>query len=84
MEYGSNYKAFNGDRRLGNEIEKLAKGFSVKTIVETGTFLGNSAKEMSKWAEKVHSIDNNKLFLKIAKNKCRTLSNVVYSTCKVE
>ena len=34
--------AFNYDSMVQLEIEKIIKTFSIKTVVETGTYVGNS------------------------------------------
>ncbi len=72
------YKPFGGDKLLKEEFERLIKRFSIKTIIETGTYVGDTTKELSTMVKSVHTIETNKQFYDIAKWNCRNLTNVTF------
>lgn len=51
--------AFGGDKFINLEIERLVKEFGIKTIVETGTYRGETTIELAKLA-KTYTIELNK------------------------
>lgn len=68
--------AFEGDRYIKEEFEKLVKKFEIKTIVETGTFRGDTTKELSKMVDFVYSIESNKEYYDIASKNLKECNNV--------
>lgn len=52
-----NAKGFEGDEFIAVEIQKLIEKFKVKTIIETGTYLGATTKRFSVMAEEVHTVE---------------------------
>jgi hypothetical protein len=51
--------AFDQDFYIGIEIKKLCDQFKVKTIVETGTYLGATTPTLAKMASDIHTIEIN-------------------------
>ncbi len=60
---------FAGDVHLKQEIAKLIKYHNIKTIVETGTYLGDTAQVLSKMAEHFYTIEVFKGYYKLAREK---------------
>ena len=61
--------AFSGDTYLKHHIHDLIKKHHVKTVVETGTFLGESTLAFADMIPKVHTIENNAQFASVADKK---------------
>jgi hypothetical protein len=53
------FVAFNGDFYIRAEIEKLCKKYKIKTIIETGTFKGETTPVLAELAKEVHTIEIN-------------------------
>lgn len=68
--------SFAGDKHLRNEIEQLVKKFKIKTIIETGTYFGETTKEFSKMVNSVYSIELNQKNYNRAKENLKGLKNV--------
>src|SRR3989338_11527382 len=77
MQSKSN-KAFNGDRYLEKSIAGIVKKYKVKIIIETGTYLGHSTKIFSGFTKSVHTIENNRQFIKLAMWNCRNSKNITF------
>jgi hypothetical protein len=50
--------AFNGDSFIENEVRRLTQAHSIKTIVETGTYLGETTIALASMAPHVLTIEN--------------------------
>ena len=68
--------AFNCDRIVQLEIEKIIKTFSIKTVVETGTYVGNSTAVFSKCGCNVHTIEVNPKFYNSSVENLKNYENV--------
>lgn len=55
-----NLKGFEGDGIMLNKCKSIVEDNNIKTVIETGTFLGGTTKVMSEWADKVYSIEINR------------------------
>lgn len=55
-------KAFAGDHNIKDEIIKLRDRFGIKTAIETGTHLGNTALELSEMFDDVISVEINEQY----------------------
>lgn len=64
------------DKKSVEQILKLRDTFSISTFLETGTFMGINARFHSYNFKEVLSCDINEEYLKIAKEKTKSLSNV--------
>ena len=42
----NNKKGYEGDENIHEEIKSLVKKFNVKTIIETGTYLGHTTRRL--------------------------------------
>ncbi|MDP1729380.1 MAG: hypothetical protein Q8L27_04210 [archaeon] len=71
-------KAFGGDKYLKQEIMFLIKKFQIKSIVETGTYLGDTTKEFSKLA-KTYTIESNKKYYDLAKESLKEYNVEIFS-----
>ncbi|WP_424100578.1 hypothetical protein [Moorena producens] len=52
-----NLTGFEGDLYIEEEIKKLVHKLEIKTIIETGTFLGGTTKKLAQIADKVYTIE---------------------------
>ncbi|MEA5500220.1 hypothetical protein VB834_15635 [Limnoraphis robusta Tam1] len=52
-----NLRGFEGDFYIEEEIKKLVGKYEIKTIIETGTFLGGTTKRLAQIAEKIYTIE---------------------------
>lgn len=68
--------AFNCDSIVQLEIEKIIKTFSIKTVVETGTYVGNSTAVFSKCGCNVHTIEVNPKFYNSSVENLKNYENV--------
>jgi predicted O-methyltransferase YrrM len=76
---------FNSDNFIKNEIENLIKKFDIKSVVETGTYYGQTTAEFSKMVDKVFTIEINEIYyLKakdlFAKEKINNIISIVGSS----
>ncbi len=55
-------EAFNGDHYIDQEITDLIKKWKIKTIVETGTFIGLTTRRLSEHGIPVHTIEINEVY----------------------
>lgn len=69
-------EAFNGDNFIEQEFLKLKHRFDIETAVETGTCLGSTTLFLSNNFKIVHTIEINQSYLKIAKQKFISRSNI--------
>lgn len=72
----ANYEAFNGDRFLEKEFRHLIEKFNIQTLIETGTFLGQTTEKLSELCKNVITIEVREDFYLQAKNKLCVLPNV--------
>lgn len=68
--------AFNYDSIVQQEIEKIIKTFSIKTVVETGTYVGHSTAFFSKCGCNVHTIEVNSKFYNSSVENLKNYENV--------
>jgi hypothetical protein len=77
MEYNpGDYQAFAGDPVLKNTFAKLCREYDIKTIIETGTFVGGTTRELSKMAEHVFTIEHSLEFFQSASLFLSGLKNI--------
>lgn len=60
-------KAFNCDGHIGAEFLKLIQQFGIRTIIETGTYYGDTTGELLKMVPTVHSIEINSVYYAAAR-----------------
>jgi len=72
----ANNTAFNGDMYIMNEFIKIIKLFNIKTIVETGTNIGNTTLALSNIVNDVVTIEKNEIYYSDAKIKLQKCNNV--------
>jgi 16S rRNA A1518/A1519 N6-dimethyltransferase RsmA/KsgA/DIM1 with predicted DNA glycosylase/AP lyase activity len=53
-------KQFNSDLIITNQIKTILNRFKIKTVVETGTYIGNTTKWFGENVKSVHSIEIDK------------------------
>jgi len=70
--------AFDGDNLIKLEFEKLVKQYKIQTIIETGTYLGETTVEFTKMVPNVWTIESSTENLEKAQEK---LSNYVNVLC---
>jgi len=61
--------AFHNDMHMLEAIRKIVSQASIKTAIETGTFCGDSARELSRIVPFVHTIEIREDFRKIAEER---------------
>ncbi len=71
-----NYEAFNGDKFLEKEFRHLIKKFDIKTIIECGTYLGQTTEKLSELVPFVETIEVREDFYLQAESRLCTLPNV--------
>lgn len=54
--------AFNGDIYAEQEVKRLCEQWGVKTIIETGTYIGDTTKYLATLAPSVYTIEINKTY----------------------
>ena len=69
-------EAFGGDKNLKQEFRRAIKKYRIKTIVETGTFHGDTTKELAKMVDQVYTIEYKREFYDIAKKNLSASKNV--------
>lgn len=69
--------AFNQDNLVWNQFCDLVDKFSITTVVETGTYLGQSTRDFATKVESVHTIEINDKFFKQAKINLAQFDNVI-------
>ena len=69
---------FGGDIYLKKEIFRLIKKHKVRTVIETGTYLGDTTMELSRLVKKVYTIEINSQFSALAKLRCKSQTNIIY------
>jgi len=67
---------FNGDTFIPQEFLKLKDKFSIKYVVETGTYLGETTSWLSKNFDNIFTTEINLNSLNIAKNNCLDSHNI--------
>jgi len=82
MSYKSQYLAtdrpFENDKFIEKEMIKLRDEFNISTVVETGTFWGQSAKFFGKNFEKVYTFELHEENSKTAQDFCKGLDNMEF------
>lgn len=77
FDYAFPTKGFSGDLFLRNEIAKLISKHNIKTIIETGTYHGETTKELSLMTNKVFTIEINDKYHAKAQTALQGYDNVV-------
>ena len=67
---------FDGDSLIKEEFEKLVKQFNIQTIIETGTYLGDTTIELSKMVPYVYTVEANEENFDISQAKLSNYGNV--------
>lgn len=70
--------AFNGDEFICEEFINLRDRFQINTAIETGSATGGTTNWLAGQFEKVHSIEINAGYLKIAKERCKVHTNITF------
>lgn len=73
-------KPFNGDIFLARHIALLIAKYSIKTVVETGTYKGSTSYWLAAHASIVHTIEISPLLSKQAAIKCKNRKNILFHT----
>lgn len=68
--------SFSGDIFFQKEISRLVHKHSITSVVETGTYLGDTAIALARMVPTVITIENNPQFAAIARNKSKNYSNI--------
>jgi hypothetical protein len=77
MKYNpGDYQSFAGDGILKNTFEKICRDHAIETIIETGTFVGGTTKELSKMVPHVFTIEHNLEFFQSASLFLSGLKNI--------
>lgn len=77
---------FNGDHFVAAQFLKLKNKFKIDRVIECGTCVGGSAKWFGENFDYVETIEIEKSFQEIAKQRCAGLQNILFrlgSTVKV-
>ncbi len=70
------YEAFNGDKFLDKEFQRLIEEFGVQTLIETGTYLGQTTSRLSELCNKVETIEIREDFYLQAQKNLKNIGNV--------
>jgi predicted O-methyltransferase YrrM len=71
-----NLLGFEGDDIIGEKLRSLIDRWKINWVIETGTFLGGTAKRLASMCEMVSTIEINDSFYLRAKNHLRDIENV--------
>jgi hypothetical protein len=71
-----NLLGFEGDDIIGEKLRSLIDRWKINWVIETGTFLGGTAKRLASMCEMVSTIEINDSFYLRAKNHLRDIDNV--------
>jgi hypothetical protein len=71
-----NRLGFEGDLYIKQEIEKLILKFDIENVIETGTFMGSTAKVLSTMVKNVYTIELNDEHYNESNAYLKDLSNV--------
>ncbi len=74
--YENDFVGFAGDDLLKDKLADICTKNDIKTIIETGTFVGGSTYEFSKMTEHVISIECAQEFFDIAVNNLKDRNNI--------
>lgn len=72
----SGLAAFNRSPEIGSFFEMLKKEYKITTVIETGTFQGNTTAFFAKTFEEVHTIDVSPTYQNQAKNNLSPFTNI--------
>jgi len=77
MKYNpGDYQSFAGDSMLKSTFEHICHAYNIETIIETGTFVGGTTRELSKMAKNVFTVEHNLEFYQSASLFLADLNNV--------
>lgn len=81
-----NKLGFEGDTFARDKFKSIIEANGIKTVIETGTYLGNTTKHFSKWVDKVYTIEVNKTNFDKAKTNLTADVNVtmIYGNSAIE
>lgn len=71
-----NKLGFEGDTFAKDKMKKLIQKNGIKTVIETGTFIGSTTRHFSEWAEKVHTVELNPSNFSQARNNLSDKQNI--------
>ncbi len=69
-------KAFNGDTFILDEFKKLIKDYGIKTVIETGTFAGDTTLALSDIVESVLTVELSDTYFSQNKEKFTSHKNI--------
>lgn len=70
--------AFNNDTFIALEFQKLRDEFSIDTVIETGTFVGDTTIWLADNFKTVHTIEIDNIYLNKAKAQCKNHDNIIF------
>jgi hypothetical protein len=70
--------AFSGDRILAKNVSKLIKEKKITTIIETGTFNGDTTKFLANLTKNIYTIELNEKFYNLTKSRKDIPSNIEF------
>lgn len=65
-----NELGFEGDSFLKEAFKEMIRFNGIRTIIETGSYLGSTTKQLSSMVEKVYTIEINREYFEITRAKC--------------
>ena len=71
-----NALGFEGDNFIATKLEQLIKEFNIKTVVETGTYLGYTTKRFASMVDEVYTVEINPEYFNKAVQHVIALPNV--------
>lgn len=71
-------KYFNEDYYVAEKILSLKQKWDIKTVIETGTYQGDSTKWFGENFEKIYTVEVNPDFQKVAIKECESLNNIEF------
>lgn len=76
--FDQNAKGFEGDSFLEKEIREICIRHGIKTIIETGTYMGATTLKLAKMAPRVFTIEINPEYFQKAANNFKDTPNISY------
>src|SRR5687767_13182602 len=71
-------KAFNSDSIILEQVKNLIREFNIDQIIETGTYHGDTTKELAKLVPLVHTIEVNPAYQNTAQSNCKGVENIYW------
>jgi len=70
-------EGFSRDQYIKDEVAKLIADYDINLVFETGTYKGNTTRELSSMVKSVHTCEVNESFYNEAKQNLADISNVM-------